>query len=108
MLNHYQAVYVVMNVNIIYHNKINIVQKIVQAINNMKFKQTENIVFPIVAQLILIILKLQIVLLHVLENMLIQQQVVYVIKNVNIILKLSNRININIVLNHVQNNNSMK
>ncbi len=87
---------------------VNIVSLIVQVINSMKFKQTENIVFPIVAQLILIILKLQIVLLHVLENMLIQQQVVYVIKNVNIILKLSNRININIVLNHVQNNNSMK
>jgi len=53
MLNHYQAVYVVMNVNIIYHNKINIVLKIVQTINNMKFKQKENTVFLIVTQLII-------------------------------------------------------
>jgi len=70
MLNHYQAVYVVMNVNIIYHNKINIVLKIVQVINNMKFKQTENIVYLTVVQLILIIHKVHNVLLHVLENML--------------------------------------
>jgi len=37
-----------------------------------------------------------------------QLKVVHAIKNVNIILKLLNKLNINIVLFNVQNNNNMK
>jgi len=48
------------------------------------------------------------VLVSVLENMPNQLKVVHAIKNVNIILKLLNKLNINIVLFNVQNNNNMK
>jgi len=70
MLTQYQVACVVMNVHIIYKIQRNIVQKNAQMINNMKYKQQENIVYLTVVQLIIIINKVQVVLFHVLEVML--------------------------------------
>ena len=75
----------------------------------MKYNKLKHIVLMNVVKIITQFQnKDNIVLVNVLENMPNQLKVVHAIKNVNIILKLLNKLNINIVLFNVQNNNNMK